>query len=109
MATISVTVKVDNSAKITAEMRRAISQVIRKTAADCEAFAKGVVPVRTGNLKNSIQTEIESEMSASVGTNVEYSTFVEFGTTRMSARPYMTPATERVRDPFFRAMEQILA
>lgn len=31
-----------------------------------------------------------------VGTNVEYSVYVEFGTYKMAAQPYLRPAVERV-------------
>lgn len=35
-----------------------------------------------------------------VGTNVEYAAYVEFGTSRMEAQPYLFPAASRVaRDP----------
>ena len=31
-----------------------------------------------------------------VGTNVEYAVYVEFGTSKMQAQPYLRPAAERV-------------
>lgn len=34
------------------------------------------------------------EPTAVVGTNVEYSKFVEFGTSRMAAQPHLRPAVE---------------
>lgn len=35
-----------------------------------------------------------------VGTNVEYAAYVEFGTSKMSAQPYLRPAARQVaRDP----------
>lgn len=49
---------------------------------------------RTGNLRSSI-THRSEERSATVGTNVEYAPYVEFGTSRgMKARPYIRPAIE---------------
>lgn len=40
------------------------------------------------------------EVVFTVGTDVEYSVFVEFGTSRMAAQPYLFPAARRVaRDP----------
>lgn len=32
-----------------------------------------------------------------VGTNVEYAPYVEFGTSRMGAQPYLRPAVDRAR------------
>jgi HK97 gp10 family phage protein len=50
--------------------------------------------VDTGNLRRSITYEMDGEMEAEVGTNVEYATYVEFGTSRMKPIPYLTPAYE---------------
>ena len=50
--------------------------------------------VRTGNLRSSI-THVSDDRSATVGTNVEYAPYVEFGTSRgMAPRPYIRPAIE---------------
>lgn len=46
--------------------------------------------VRTGRLKNSITYAVE-ENAVLVGTNVEYAGFVENGTMKMPARPYLRP------------------
>lgn len=81
---------------------------MRITALDVEGYAKTVVPVDTGNLKNSIQTMMESDVSAVVGTPVHYAIYVEFGTSRMAARPYLLPALERAKKPFVEAMKKIL-
>jgi len=47
---------------------------------------------RTGNLKAGIQAKRRSNKKASVIDDVFYSGFVEFGTTRMPARPFMRQA-----------------
>src|SRR5579883_1482086 len=90
------------------QLRIRASQAVRKAAFDIEARAKAVVPVRTGNLKNSIQTTIESELSTVVGTAVHYAPYVEFGTRRMAPRPYLGPAAEAVRPSFEAAMKELL-
>ncbi len=94
--------------KIAAELRPKASEIVAKAAADIEARAKQVVPVDTGNLKNSIQTEMDGDLSASVGTNVEYAPYVEYGTSRMAAKPYLTPAAEAVRSGFTEAMKGLI-
>jgi phage gpG-like protein len=51
--------------------------------------------VDTGRLRSSITWEVVSEggeLSAKVGTNVEYGPFVELGTRYMRAQPYLVPA-----------------
>lgn len=90
------------------QLRQRASQVVRKAAFDIEARAKQVVPVRTGNLKNSIQTTMESDLTAVVGTAVEYAPYVELGTRKMAPRPYLGPAAEAVRPSFEAAMRSLL-
>ncbi len=54
------------------------------------------VPVRTGVLQASIQKEVKTEgVNKVVGrifSDVDYSKYVEFGTSKMRARPFMRPA-----------------
>ena len=62
-----------------------------------QASAGGEAPaIDTGNLANSISTELLSSDSnsawAQVGTGVEYAEPLEFGTSTMEARPFMRPA-----------------
>lgn len=57
--------------------------------------------VRTGRLRGSLTWapgEENGEPYVDVGTNVEYAPYVELGTSRMSARPYLRPALEAARD-----------
>ncbi len=59
---------------------------------------------RTGNLTNSIQpgaVEIsDTEVVAYVEARMAYATFVEFGTSRAAAYPFLTPAVIRQADNF---------
>jgi HK97 gp10 family phage protein len=83
-----------------------------------EARAKELAPVRTGNLRRSIHSELASVSTesalAKVGTNVEYAPYVEYGTRRMSPRPYLRPAfdtakaeaEETIRKSFERLLRQ---
>lgn len=60
--------------------------------------AKRMCPVVTSRLMNSIAWEIEKkadEVVGRVGTNVEYATYVEYGTSKMSAQPYLRPSLEK--------------
>lgn len=59
-----------------------------------EGYAKQACPVDTGNLRNSIAHEQESEDTEVVGTTVFYAPFVELGTRNMKAKPYLRPAIE---------------
>ncbi len=59
--------------------------------------AKVMCPVDTGRLRSSIQTTNvrrsgNHELSVRVGSAVNYARYVELGTRRMRARPYLRPA-----------------
>ena len=73
-----------------------IDAITRAAALAVEAEAKRLCPVRTGRLRASITTEKIDTAAYAVGTNVEYAPYVEFGTRKMRAKPYLRPAAERV-------------
>lgn len=63
--------------------------------------AVGAVPVDTGNLKRSIHTEVTGSKTyaeANIGTDVSYAAYVEFGTKRAAAQPYLRPAFDEQKD-----------
>lgn len=59
--------------------------------------AKGACPVDTGALQSSI-TSSSSASSASVSAGTSYAAFVEFGTCKMAAQPYLVPSLLNNRD-----------
>lgn len=68
--------------------------------------ARAMCPVRTGRLRDSIGIlEWNPEQYRIVaGTECPYAHFVEFGTVKMHARPYWTPA---IWEAFYRMRERI--
>ena len=106
---VTVTVTFDKFPQIAAALPDKTRAVVRKASFDVEGQAKSRVPVDTGALKNSISTEFEDGgLTGVIAPHMEYATFVEFGTKRMSAQPYMTPAAEAVAPAFVSAMKQML-
>lgn len=79
------------------------AQVVAKSALSVEAGAKNRAPVDTGALRNSIGTDV-SGLSATVGPTVHYAPYLEFGTRRMAARPFMGPAADIVAPSFEAAL-----
>lgn len=78
-------------ARVEATSRSAPKRVADVILRDAQARA----PVRTGELRASGESvSIESGKSAEVRFNALYAGFVEYGTYKMSARPYLTPAFE---------------
>jgi len=67
------------------------------------ASAPGEAPaVDTGHLINSIQSRIISDTEAEITIPAEYAEALEFGTSKMAARPYVEPAIEGVIERFER-------
>ena len=60
------------------------------------------VPVRTGALQASVQQSVTRSGTSLVGKiwckGVEYADFIEYGTSRMAARPFMRPAINLTKD-----------
>jgi HK97 gp10 family phage protein len=58
--------------------------------------ARALVPVDTGALQDSIRVQVEGEEVQLVagGEGVDYQAYVEFGTIKMEAQPYMRPAID---------------
>jgi HK97 gp10 family phage protein len=120
------------------EMRKEVTKLIAKTALAIEATAKksmsqmgqgrwytgrgkgrgdhrasapGDPPATdTGRLRASIRTDLSelTRLSATVGTEVAYGRFLEFGTANMAARPWLRPAYEKHVPDFIRGLRKIL-
>lgn len=106
---VTISVTFNRFPEIAAALPGQTQAVVRKASFDVEAQAKNRAPVDTGALKSSISTEFEDNgLTGIIAPHVEYAAFVEFGTRRMSAQPYMTPAAEVVKPAFVAAMKQML-
>lgn len=77
-----------------------VNELAKQTAEKARQILQGKVSRRTGRLQESIKFKRnrgeKSIMSASAISDVFYSKFFEFGTSKMSARPFLTPAAEEV-------------
>jgi len=76
--------------------REELSKLVRTSALRVEAGAKLRAPVLTGFLRNSVQTAFEGDLTALVFVGASYGIFVELGTVKMRARPFLLPALEEV-------------
>jgi HK97 gp10 family phage protein len=74
-------------------MQNHVQEQLASWAEAVKALAKQLVPVRTGHLRDSIYAKI-SEWMAEISSEAAYALFVEFGTRRMRARPYLFPAIQ---------------
>jgi phage gpG-like protein len=72
------------------------------------ASAPGEAPATdTGRLANSLRADIQG-VRATVFTNLEYAPFLEFGTRKMAARPFLFPALEKERPAWNRRLNRIV-
>lgn len=78
--------------KARAAAAEAVQQEVDAVGEDAEQGA----PVRTGALRDGIERET-SELDGSVTSTARHSTFVEHGTYKDPAQPFMAPAAERSR------------
>lgn len=102
---MDVKITIDNTDEIIHTTNEALYnalEIIGNKAAD---YAAGLAPVDTGNLRNSLTSEVDSaDKSVIIGTPVEYAPFVEYGTSRQRAQPYLRPAVENHMDEYKRIL-----
>jgi HK97 gp10 family phage protein len=79
----------------------AVALALHDTAAFILTLIRVYVPVKTGWLRDSYKKDSLGLLHILVGTMVNYSIFQEYGTSRMSARPHVTPAFVQA-EPYFR-------
>lgn len=71
----------DNSEQVLSEFGAAVLRALERCGSQAEGYAKDLVPVDTGRLRNSISHKVDdAEKVVYIGTNVEYAPYVELGT-----------------------------
>lgn len=68
-----------------------IESALQKIGLQAERYSKLLCPVDTGRLRNSI-SHTNDKNTAYIGTNVDYAAYVEMGTSKQRAQPYLEPA-----------------
>jgi HK97 gp10 family phage protein len=56
-----------------------------------------LVPVDTGELRDSIDYNVEADGSLNFEATAEYAGYVEFGTSKMSAQPFFMPPLDTLQ------------
>lgn len=76
-------------------VNKSIDQQIERALMSSAILVQGAAvknaPKDTGTLKASITREVGRD-TANIGTSLEYAPYVEFGTRRQRAQPYLKPA-----------------
>lgn len=74
-------------------------QVLKNNAEYGKSIAQVTAPKDTGFLRGEIKTSYQG-MTAKIISGAGYSGYLEYGTRKMSARPYMRPMLEQVTPKF---------
>lgn len=104
MAKVDVTIT-DNSEQVLQAMKEALDRALEAIGFTAEGHAKELCPVDTGRLRNSI-THVTEDEAVYIGTNVEYAPYIELGTSRMKARPFLRPAAENFGNEYKAILEE---
>lgn len=88
-------------------LREAVDEFLESAGTHVEGEAKDRAPYDSGRLRDSITHRVNGDV-AIVGTPVEYATYVEYGTVRMKAQPYMRPALDDNRKTLRRMFRDII-
>lgn len=85
----------DNTDEVVEALGIAMARALEAIGIQAEGYAKDLCPVDTGRLRNSITHTVDNdEKAAYIGTNVEYAPYVELGTSKQKAQPFLTPAAQ---------------
>lgn len=102
----------DNSDAVRNALPEALEKALTEIGIEAEAHAKEIITAKgavdTGRLRNSITHALDGTKAVHIGTNVEYAPYIEAGTSRMKARPYLRPAVEDFKDEYKEILENNL-
>jgi HK97 gp10 family phage protein len=95
---------------VVGKLTQSADRLVRTTAFKVLYLARRNSPVRTGNLKNSIQFRdtYQGDMVAEVIVSANYGAYVEEGTSRSRKKPYLRPAFESVIGYFTEQVKLLL-
>lgn len=84
----------------------AAASAMKTTTGQVQATAKQVAPKRTGYMANNISVDpvkkTATSVTGTVDAKADYSSFVEFGTYKMAAEPFMRPAVSAAQSFFIK-------
>ena len=127
MAKFEYEVTVNNIPRVRSELHNKIYEALEVCGGTAERFASYLCPVGTeetthiagykgGSLRSTIRHEFEGDDTVAVKAGgidgiykfVNYAVYVEMGTRKMKAQPYLKPAFEDHLDQYRQAIERAL-
>lgn len=90
-----IEIREDNTEQIANAINDAVAAALEEIGLAAERFAKRACPVDTGRLRNSITHVLNmDEESVYIGTNVEYASYVENGTSKRGGVYFLRGAAQ---------------
>ena len=84
-----------------------LSQGIAEGCMIVEGEAIAEAPEDTGALRESIHSQMNG-LTGTVGTNIEYAIYQEFGTYKMRAHPFLVPALKSKKEEVINTIKENL-
>lgn len=103
---VSVKIKQNRLPGISKRVNNLATDTARESAELTATLAKQMVPVDSGDLKESIRVEQDGDGYVAAP-HTDYDIFVEYGTSDTPAQPYMTPAAERGGNMFLNNSREV--
>jgi HK97 gp10 family phage protein len=105
---IQIKESINNEKKILGQFDMAIKRAQQSAAGKVKYLAFQISPVKTGNMRSTLEANKPHFGDVSVGgEKAPYTIFVHNGTRKMAARPFLLQAFEQVRDWFVSELERI--
>lgn len=76
----------DNTGQVLASMKAQVARALEIIGGKAESYTKALTPVDTGALRNSFTHSVDGN-KVTVGSNLEYSSYVELGTGKLYSPP----------------------
>jgi HK97 gp10 family phage protein len=101
------------------DISKEVDTALNETTSETIELIRQLVPIDTGDLRDSYMSEKVDETTRRIGSNpyrgvyrrgypTTYGPYVEYGTSRQAAQPHFTPAMERVSDTLVRKLGDAL-
>ena len=110
MLKVQVTVN-DKTKELLAELQRQQLTFVTLGGQAIRTEASTRTPVLTGNLRSSIQSEAfveDGQAVSETGPTADYAKFVEYGTSRQTAQPFMEPGYQAAKPNIDRIFERLM-
>lgn len=110
-----ITVKLEGADKLLTKLRAYAMGVSKKVQEEVgirllliESDAKALSPVDTGLNRSQIRANLNGKFSGSVTANSKYAYFLEMGTYKMAAQPFLMPAYLKNKQAFLANIKEAL-